>query len=170
MHWFGCLPRPRTPMPHREEALRTRAPAGFGPLPAHPVPHASAPHPRAHLPVWPLACGAFSSELSLGGGGRNPNSVFWPGQTWDRCWTGRGHRATSRCPAVAIPSQVRGGGGGARRVSALPQSAPIAGGGILPRLSARQSKGLTKVSLRTMRLNSLFGPLPTTASFIEART
>lgn len=47
--------------------------------------------------------------------------VLWPGETLDRCWTGRESRTTSCCLAVAIPSRVRGSGGGARRSQFCPQ-------------------------------------------------
>lgn len=102
---------------------------------------------------WPVGLWRASCLLR----GENPSvPVFWPGETCGGCWTGRGRRATSRCLTVAIPSWVRSGGGGARRISARPQGAAMAGGGILPRASARQSKGLAMVSSRATRPNSLF--------------
>lgn len=130
---------------------------GLGPLPLTQsrTRQSRIPEHICQSGCWPV--GLLRASCLLWG--ENPAlPVFWPGETCGGCWTGRGRRATSRCLTVAIRSWVRSGGGGASWISALPQGAPMAGGGILPRVSARQSKGLAMVSSRTTRPNSLFYP------------
>lgn len=161
MHHPGCLPGPPTPLPGREEAWSAGAPAGSGPNPIHLVPHTSVPHPQSHQPACSLAGGEKTIESSFAGSeARTPCSLA--SRNVVRCWTGRGHHATSHRAAVAIPALVSGSRGGARWVSAAPKSPCWRRAS--PRGGARQSKGFTMVSPRTARPNSLFRPLPPLAS------
>ena len=153
---LGCPAASRRVGPGRHPDL--------GPLPLR---LSLAPQARIPFTSASLAAGlsGFSRANCLLGREKPGLPVLWRGETWGRCWTGQGHRATSRCLAVAIPSRLRSSGGGALRVPALPQGAPMAGGGIFPRAGARQSKGLAMV--RTTSPNLLFGPLPPAVSCLH---
>lgn len=135
--------------------------AGLGPL---PLPLSRTRQARTPAPVWPLACGAFPSKYALGREREVRAPVIWPGEKWGRCWTGRGHRTTSRCRGFVVPSEERGGGGGARGASPCPREPQRLEVEFPPGVGVRQSKGVTMVSPRTTRPNSLFSLLPSAAS------
>lgn len=61
-HSPGCLPRPRTRLPSREQARRATRIW----VPSHsPCPSRLRPASPLHLPVWPLACGGFPKRIVL---------------------------------------------------------------------------------------------------------
>lgn len=143
-HSPGC-PRlgPQTPLPSREQARSAGAPLGSGSPPIAPAARLSGSHPRLHLPFWPLACGGFPERVCPLGKREDRTPCLLAegnvGQVLDRT----GHRATSRCLAVAILSWVRNRGGGAPAGSPpCPRAPRWLEVRFSPRAGACQTKGL----------------------------